>query len=137
MSKSRRTFSVSRAFYERLSAYCAERGVSMSALCERVVNEAMGVPYVERPRLAVLLVGRPAKPTPQPAQRPAAPTCPICFRIGHTSEFHNRPATIEVSQGLFELLDDLRIRARELEGRDVTHAELLEQGIERALEALG
>ncbi len=69
-------------------------------------------------------------------QQPAAPTCPICFRLGHTAALHDRPATIEVSQGLFELLDDLRIRARELEGRDVTHAELLEQGIERALEAL-
>jgi len=123
----RPTFSVSRAFYQRASKYCAERGIALSRLVEQVLADAMAVPYVARPAPVDPVAAQPVTP------RAAVYTCTICGAIGHNARFHERPAEIEVSPGMFELLSDLRVRARELRGEDISLGELLEQGIGRAL----
>lgn len=67
---------------------------------------------------------------PQPlAPRAAVYTCSQCGERGHNAASHGERYEIDVSPELYELISDLRVRQRELYGRDVTRGEILEAGI--------
>jgi hypothetical protein len=124
-SRRRHTLSVSRRFYDRLSRYCFEHDLPVARFVDERVNAAMDVPYVERP-----LVEPPMRTLTARSLTPRAAvyTCTQCGERGHNAASH------DVQPERYELLSDLRVRQRELHGRDVTRGEILEAGI---LEVLG
>ncbi len=109
---SRQTVSVSGAVYAKLTARRDATGVSISQMVELACADLTGF----EPR------------APIAARRQTIPSI-----AGGTVVVLSR-VTMDVSRSLEELLHDQVVRARQLEGREVTEGELLDIAINRMLD---